>query len=57
MFRPRRRAPNSWPAHPGLRALLDAAALRSVRVRALEHGEKHIVDLYAGPGGDRQTVA
>jgi len=44
-------------AHPGLRALLDAAALRSVRVRALEHGEKHILNLYAGPDGDRQTVA
>ena len=44
-------------AHPGLRALLDAAARRSVRVRALEHGEQRIVDLYTGPGGDRQTVA
>jgi hypothetical protein len=44
-------------AHPGLRALLDAAARRSVRVRALDHGEQRILDLYAGPGGDRQTVA
>jgi hypothetical protein len=44
-------------AQPGLRALLDAAALRSVRVRALEHGEKHVLNLYAGPDGDRQTVA
>ena len=44
-------------AHPGLRALLDAAALRSVRVRALEHGEQRIVDLYTGPGTDQQTVA
>jgi len=44
-------------ANPGLRALLDAAALRSVRVRALEHGEQRIVDLYTGPGADRQTVA
>lgn len=43
-------------AHPGLRALLDAAARRSVRVRALEHGEQRIVDLYTGPGSD-QTVA
>jgi ATP adenylyltransferase len=43
-------------AHPGLRALLDAAGLRSVRVRALEHGEKRIVDLYTR-GGDQQTVA
>jgi ATP adenylyltransferase len=45
-------------ANPGLRALLDAAALRSVRVRKLEHGEQRIVDLYTGPGAaDRQTVA
>lgn len=44
-------------ANPGLRALLDAAARRSVRVRALEHGEQRIVDLYTGPGSDRQTVA
>jgi ATP adenylyltransferase len=44
-------------AHPGLRALLDAAALRSVRVRALEHSEQRIVDLYTCPGADRQTVA
>jgi ATP adenylyltransferase len=44
-------------AHPGLRALLDAAATRSVRVRALEHSEQRIVDLYTGPGADRQTVA
>jgi hypothetical protein len=43
-------------AHPGLRGLLDAAALRSVRVRALERGEQRIVDLYNDPG-DRQTVA
>ena len=33
------------------------AALRSVRVRALEHGEQRIVDLYTDPGADRQTVA
>jgi ATP adenylyltransferase len=44
-------------ANPGLRALLDAAALRSVRVRALEQGEQRIVDLYTDPGADRQTVA
>jgi ATP adenylyltransferase len=43
-------------ANPGLRALLDAAALRSVRVRALEHGEQRIIDLYTGPGADRQTA-
>jgi ATP adenylyltransferase len=44
-------------ANPGLRALLDAAALRSVRVRALEHGEQRIVDLYTGVGTDELTVA
>jgi ATP adenylyltransferase len=44
-------------AHPGLRALLDVAALRSVRVRALDHSEQHIVDLYTEPGADRLTVA
>jgi hypothetical protein len=44
-------------AHPGLRALLDAAARRSVRLRALEHGERHIVDLYARPEDGRRTVA
>ncbi|KUH93823.1 hypothetical protein [Mycobacterium sp. IS-3022] len=43
-------------ANPGLRALLDAAARRSVRVRALERGEKRIVDLYTVPG-TAQTVA
>jgi ATP adenylyltransferase len=44
-------------ANPGLRALLDAAARRSVRVRALERGEQRVVDLYSGPDADRQTVA
>jgi ATP adenylyltransferase len=44
-------------AQPGLRALLDAAALRSVRVRALARGEQRIVDLYTRPGPDQQTVA
>ncbi len=44
-------------ANVGLRALLDAAARRSVRVRALEHGEQRIVDLYTGPGTDRPNVA
>jgi hypothetical protein len=44
-------------AHPGLRALLDAAGRRSVRLRALERGERHIVDLYTGPADTRQTVA
>jgi hypothetical protein len=44
-------------ANPGLRALLDAAALRSVRVRALDRGEQHMVDIYAGPRPDDKTVA
>jgi len=44
-------------AHPRLRALVDAAALRSARVRALERGEQHIVDLYTRPGPKKQTVA
>ena len=44
-------------AHPGLRALLDAAALRSVRVRALEHGERRIMHLYNGSDSGRLTVA
>ena len=44
-------------AHPGLRALLDSAARRSVRVRALEHEDRRIVAEHTGPGSDRQTVA
>lgn len=45
-------------AHPGLRALLASAALRSVRVRALERNDQRIVDLYTGyTGAHRQTVA
>ncbi|MDY6996964.1 MAG: hypothetical protein SW019_10230 [Actinomycetota bacterium] len=44
-------------AHPGLRALLDAAARRSLRVRALDRGEQRMVDIYAGPRGEDQTVA
>ena len=44
-------------ANPGLRALVDAAARRSVRVRALDRGEKRMVDIYAGPLPGSQTVA
>lgn len=44
-------------ANPGLRALLDAAARRSVRVRALDRGEQHMVDIYTGPRPGDQTVA
>jgi hypothetical protein len=36
-------------ANPGLTALLDIGGRRSVRVRALRRGEKHIVDVYDGP--------
>ena len=43
-------------AQPGLRALLDAAARRSVRVRALERGEQRVVDLYSGPTADRRPL-
>lgn len=44
-------------ANPGLRALLDAAARRSLRVRALDRGEQRMVDVYAGRRRDGQTVA
>jgi hypothetical protein len=44
-------------ANPGLRALLDAAARRSVRVRALDRGEQHMIELYGGPRSGSQTVA
>ena len=44
-------------ANPGLRALLDAAARRSVRVRALDRGEQRMVDIYTGPRSGNQTVA
>lgn len=44
-------------ANPGLRALLDVAARRSVRVRGLGRGEQRMVDIYAGPRRDGQTVA
>jgi len=44
-------------ANPGLRALIDAAANRSVRVRALERGEKLMIDIYDGPAPGSQTVA
>ncbi len=44
-------------ANPGLRALLDTAARRSVRLRALDRGEQDMVDLYTDPRRDNQTVA
>lgn len=44
-------------ANPGLRALLDTAARRSVRMRALDRDEQGMVRLYGGPFTDSQTVA
>ncbi|MCV7103634.1 hypothetical protein [Mycobacterium palustre] len=44
-------------AEPGLRALLDVAPRRSLRLRSLSHDEKVAVDLLGGPTSDRQTVA
>jgi ATP adenylyltransferase len=44
-------------AHPGLRALLDVASRRSVRVRALDRDERAMVRLYAGSRPDDLTVA
>ena len=41
---------------PGLRALLDEAARRSVRVRGRQHDERHIVAVHGG-ALQRQTVA
>lgn len=36
-------------AQPGLRALLDAAATGSVRLRALDRGEQRTLDYFDGP--------
>jgi hypothetical protein len=44
-------------ANPGLRALLEIAARRSLRVRSLARGERQVMDLYAGSSSGRQTVA
>lgn len=44
-------------ANPGLRALLDGAARRSVRVRALDRDERAMVRLYGPYRADGQTVA
>jgi ATP adenylyltransferase len=43
-------------ANPGLAALLDMAGRRSVRVRSLRRGEKHIVDVYSGPHVSRRSA-
>ncbi|WP_125224910.1 hypothetical protein [Mycolicibacter terrae] len=42
---------------PGLRALLDAAAARSVRVRALQHREPRLEELFDGVPFGLQTIA
>lgn len=44
-------------SHPGLRALLDAAARRSVRMRGLQRGEQRIIDIHSSPDTSRRTVA
>src|SRR5262249_19611108 len=44
-------------AQPGLRALVDLAARRSLRVRSLSQGEQQAMDLFGGTTSDRQTVA
>jgi AcrR family transcriptional regulator len=44
-------------AEPGLRALLDVAAQRSLRLRSLSPDEQLAVDLLGIPTSDRQTVA
>ncbi|MGB9249603.1 MAG: hypothetical protein WCC28_07535 [Mycobacterium sp.] len=41
---------------PGLRALLDEAARRSIRIRSRQHDEQHVVELHGG-APLRQTVA
>lgn len=42
---------------PGLRALLEIASRRSLRVRSLSRGEQRVMDVFGGPAGDRLTVA
>ena len=44
-------------AQPGLRALLDVASRRSLRLRSLSRDEQQVMDLLGGPTSDRQTVA
>ena len=44
-------------AQPGLRALLDVAARRSVRMRGYERVDQRIVEQYAGPEVCGLTVA
>lgn len=44
-------------AQPRLRALLDAASRRSVRLRSTQRGERHLLVLNGARPADRQTVA
>jgi ATP adenylyltransferase len=41
-------------AQPGLHAVLDAAARRSVRLRSLQRGEEQMVDYFNGPNHPRR---
>lgn len=43
-------------AHPGLRALLDAGARRSLRLRWLERSEGRIAEYFDGPAPLRRNV-
>lgn len=42
---------------PGLRALLDEASRRSIRIRRRQHEEQRIVELHGGVASTQQTVA
>jgi ATP adenylyltransferase len=42
---------------PGLRALLDEAARRSIRIRSRQHHEQRVVALHGGGASLQQTVA
>jgi ATP adenylyltransferase len=44
-------------AQPGLHALVQIAARRSLRVRALSSGERRAMDLFSGLTSSRLTVA
>jgi hypothetical protein len=44
-------------AHPGLCALLEAGARRSVRMRSLADGERRILDYYVDPLTAVKTIA
>jgi ATP adenylyltransferase len=42
---------------PGLRALLDEAARRSIRIRSRQHDEQRVVEMHSGVASLQQTVA